>query len=199
MATKSLFCPQKNVVVNVEGNKSKEPIKTQYVQKVDNIKQNAATNEVINQSAHDTSTVATSGLVATIFPLPVVHDVSTTNVETSEATNEVTTTEATHVISSDSPVVVDVIPPTIVTLPLVMRAPPDLTYNDLVPVVDKANSGFGLRVITTAGYMATTSTPSEALGPLSSDLISYVGMTGGEFSFRDALAWDPYRFQGRLY
>ena len=187
--------PVKKNVVNVQGNKSKEPIKTQYVQKVDNKKQNAATNEATNQSAHDTSTVATAGFVATVLPLPVVHDVSTTNAETSKATNEVTTTEATHVISSHSHVVADVIPSTIVTLPSVMRAPPELMCSDLVPVVDKTDSGFGLPAVTAVGSMATTSTPSKALGPLSSDLVPYVEMTGGGFNFCDAPAQDPYRFQ----
>lgn len=56
------------------------------------------------------------------------------------------------------------------------------------PVVDKIDNGFGLPAVTAAGSMATTSTPSKALGPLSSDLVPYVEMTGGGFSFRNAPA-----------
>ena len=59
---------QQTVVPDGDGNKSKVPMKTQYVQKADNRNQNAATNEVTTHSAQDTSTVAS----------PVVHDVRTT-------------------------------------------------------------------------------------------------------------------------
>ncbi|KAK9213663.1 hypothetical protein WN944_005648 [Citrus x changshan-huyou] len=138
--------------------------------------QNAATNEAASHSAHDTSTVVP----------PVVHDVSNTNAETSEALNEVITTEATHVISSDPPAVADVPPPSTVTLPSVVRASPERMFTDLVPVVDEMDSGFGTPIVTAAGSMATTFTPVDALGLLSSYVDPYTRMIGGGVSSRDA-------------
>ncbi|KDO40604.1 hypothetical protein CISIN_1g0140561mg, partial [Citrus sinensis] len=135
------------VVANGEGNKSKEPMKTQYVQKADNRKLNAATNEAATH----------------------------TNAETSEAQNEVITTEATHVISSDAPAVADGPPQSTVTLPSVVRASPEPTCSDIVPVVDKDDSGFSTPVVTAASSMATTSTPIVPLG-----------MAGSALRFRDA-------------
>ncbi|KDO53890.1 hypothetical protein CISIN_1g026898mg [Citrus sinensis] len=144
--------------------------------KADNKNQNAATNEASTQSAQDTSTVASL----------VVHDVRTTNAETSEAPNGVTTTEATHVISSDPPAVADVPPPSTVTLPSVVRASPERTCTDLVPIVGEMDSGFGTPVVTAASSMATTSTPAGALGLLSSYLNPYMRIIGDGFSSPDA-------------
>ena len=100
--------------------------------------------------------------------------------------NEVTTTEATHVISSDPLAVAVVPPPSTVTLPPVVRASPERTCTDLVPVVGEMDSGFGTLVVTAAGYMATTSTPTDALRLLSSYFGPYIGMTGGALSSHDA-------------
>ena len=151
-------------------------MKTQYIQKADNRNQNAATNKATTHSAQDTSTVAS----------PVVHDVRTTNVETSEASNRVTTSEATHVISPDPPAVAVVSPPSTVTLSSVVRASPERTCTDLVPVVSKMDNGFGTPVVTVAGSMATTSTPADALGLLSSYVDPYTRMIGGRVSYREA-------------
>ena len=167
---------QQTVVPDGDGNKSKVPMKTPYVQKAENRNQNTATNEATTHSAQDTSTVAS----------PVVHDVRTTNAETSEAPNGVTTTKATHVISSDPLVAAAVPPPSIVTLPSVVRASPKRTCTDLVPVVGKTDSGFSTPVVTAAGSMDTTSTPTDALGLLNSYFGPYMGMIGGGFSSRDA-------------
>ena len=127
-------------------------MKTQYVQKVDNRMQNAATNEAASHNVHDTSTVVP----------PVVHDVSNTNAKASEAPNEIITTEATHVISSDPPAVANVPPPSTVTLLSVVRASPERMCTDLVLVVDEMDSGFDTPIVTAAGSMATTSTPVDA-------------------------------------
>ncbi|KAH9684253.1 protein WVD2-like 3 [Citrus sinensis] len=151
---------QQTVVANGEGNKSKEPMKTQYVQKADNRKLNAATNEAATH----------------------------TNAETSEAQNEVITTEATHVISSDAPAVADGPPQSTVTLPSVVRASPEPTCSDIVPVVDKDDSGFSTPVVTAASSMATTSTPIVPLG-----------MAGSALRFRDAPSTEVMAIQCAPY
>ena len=113
-------------------------MKTQYVQKADNRKQNATTKEA-----------------ATVVPL-VVHDVPTT----SEALNEITTTEATQVIISDPPTVADIPPPSTVTLPSVVRASPEPMCSDLVPAVTGVDS-----TATTSTPLATLGPLSNDLVP----------------------------------
>ncbi|KAL9451931.1 hypothetical protein AB3S75_007857 [Citrus x aurantiifolia] len=114
---------RQTVVPDGEGNKTKAPVKTQYVQKTDNRNQSAATHEAATHSDQNNSTVAS----------PVVQDVPTTNAETSEALNEGTTTEATPIIISDPPAVADVPPPSTVTQP---------TCSDLVPAVTPAGDPY---------------------------------------------------------
>ncbi|KAL9412593.1 hypothetical protein AB3S75_041270 [Citrus x aurantiifolia] len=109
---------RQTVVPDGEGNKTKAPVKTQYVQKADNRNQSAATNEAATHSAQDNSTVAS----------PVVHDVPTTSAKTSEAPNEVTTIEATQVIMSDPPAVADIPPPRHGSDVPDPAAAPDLTH-----------------------------------------------------------------------
>ncbi|KAL9407476.1 hypothetical protein AB3S75_046094 [Citrus x aurantiifolia] len=114
---------RQTVVPDGEGNKTKAPVKTQYVQKTDNRNQSAATHEAATHSDQNNSPVAS----------PVVQDVPTTNAETSEALNEGTTTEATPIIISDPPAVADVPPPSTITQP---------TCSDLVPAVTPAGDPY---------------------------------------------------------
>ncbi|KAL9459047.1 hypothetical protein AB3S75_002435 [Citrus x aurantiifolia] len=142
---------RQTVVPDGEGNKTKAPVKTQYVQKTDNRNQSAATHEAATHSDQNNSTVAS----------PVVQDVPTTNAETSEALNEGTTIEATPIIISDPPAVADVPPPSTVTQP---------TCSDLVPAVTSVDS-----TVTTptplAGLVPLSGDHAARVGITAGDLI----------------------------
>ena len=156
---------RQTVVPDGEGNKTKAPVKTQYVQKAYNRNHSTVTNGA-----------------ATVVP-PVVHNSPTTSVETREAPNEVPAAEATQVIISDAPAVADIPPPSTFTQPSVVCASPKPTCSDLVPAVTGADT------------TVTTPTPLAALVPLSGDHAAHVGITAGDLIYREIPAWDPYRHQ----
>ncbi|KAL9461919.1 hypothetical protein AB3S75_004838 [Citrus x aurantiifolia] len=108
---------RQTVVPDGEGNKTKTPVKTQYVQKADNRNQSMVANEA-----------------ATAVP-PVADNGPTTSAEPREAPNEVPTAEATKVTIYDLPAVADIPPPSTVTQPSVVCAFPEPTCSDLVPAV----------------------------------------------------------------
>ncbi|XP_052295304.1 uncharacterized protein LOC127901763 [Citrus sinensis] len=160
---------QQPVVPDGERNKTKAPMKTQYVQKADNRTQNTVTN-----------------VAATVLP-PVVHNGPTTSAETREAQNDVPPAKTTQVAISDPPAVADIPPLRTVTQPSVVCASSEPTCSDLVPAVTSADS------------TAITPTPLAALLPLSGDHAARVGTTAGDLIYRATPAWDPYRHQGRFY